>query len=40
MEQRLLQRLQRGELPLVEAGEPLGFFLKRCEREDYALLFV
>ena len=26
VQQRLLQRLQRGELPLVEAGEALGFF--------------
>lgn len=25
VQQRLLQRLQRGELPLVEAGEALGF---------------
>ena len=27
MQQRLLQRLQRGVLPLVEAGEALGFFV-------------
>ena len=26
VQQRLLQRLQRGVLPLVEAGEALGFF--------------
>ena len=26
VQQRLLKRLQRGVLPLVEAGEALGFF--------------
>ena len=26
VQQRLLQRLQRGELPFVETGEALGFF--------------
>ena len=30
--QRLLQRRQRGELPLVAAGEPLGFGLVHAGR--------
>jgi hypothetical protein len=29
VQQRLLQRLQRGVLPLVEAGEALGFGVQR-----------
>ena len=40
VEQRLLQRLQRGELPLAEAGEALGFFRQGVNRGDNSpLLF-
>ena len=31
VQQRLLKRLQRGVLPLVEAGEALGFFAEGVE---------
>jgi len=38
VQQRLLQRLQRGELPLVEAGEALGFGTQRMETCNDRLL--
>jgi len=31
LQQQLLQRLKRGVLPLVEAGEALGFFRQLVE---------
>ena len=39
MQERLLQRLQRGVLPLVEVGEALGFFAKVVNHRDYGSLF-
>jgi len=36
---RRLQRLQRGQLPLVEAGEALGFFAEGFEIVRDASLF-
>ena len=39
VQQRLLQRLQRGELPLVEAREALGFFRQFVELGNDGLLF-
>ena len=39
VQQRLLQRLQRGVLPLGEAGEALGFFRQRVELGRNLLLF-
>ena len=38
VQQRLLQGLQRGELPLVKAGEALGFFAEGVELADNLLL--
>ena len=38
VQERLLQRLQRGVLPLVEAGEALGFFRQFVEFTDRNLL--
>ena len=41
VQQRLLQRLQRGVLPLVEAGEALGFFCEVVELfHDATLIFL
>ena len=39
VQERLLQRLQRGVLPLVEAGEALGFFAEVVELGRDGLLF-
>ena len=39
VQQRLLQRLQRGELSLVEGGEALGFFRQRVELCDGSTQF-
>ena len=38
VQQRLLQRLQRSVLPLVEAGEALGFFVEGVELGGDCLL--
>ena len=40
MQQRLLQRGRRGVLPLVEAGEALGFFRQTVEADDQRALRV
>jgi hypothetical protein len=40
VQERLLQGLQRGELPLVEAGEALGFFVEGVDFFDDGLLPV
>ena len=40
MQQRLLQRIQRGKLPLVEAGEALGFFAEVGQHGNDGLLFL
>ena len=40
MQQRLLQRGRRGVLPLVEAGEALGFLRQTVEADDQRALRV
>ena len=38
VQQRLLQRIQRGELALIDGGEALGFFCQGVEFSDDGIL--